>query len=128
MKKFLVTILCFVYVAASSGATIDFHYCMGKFIGWDIGVAAPATCNNCGMGKEQNKGCCNDKHTILQLKKEQIASNINTVPVNHFLIIQHYYLSFKYLFTSFNKDVTPLTNSPPLIAHSLLIFNCNFRI
>jgi hypothetical protein len=42
---------------------------MGKFTGWDINAEPAKTCNNCGMTKENKKGCCNDKQETIQLKK-----------------------------------------------------------
>lgn len=129
MKKFLATILCFVYVVASSGATINFHYCRGKFIGLDVAVAT-AKCSNCGMAKENKKGCCNDKHATFELKKDQLASNINDVPNNHFVFIHHQYpSSIKSSFVFCIDENTNYANSPPFIKPvPAFIFNNVFRI
>ena len=125
----MATILCFVYVVASSGATIHFHYCMKKFIGWDVAVDAPATCNNCGMVKEKKKGCCNDKHTTLQLKKDQLVPNINYVLNSNIVYIQLDYLSQKSSSLFYKKDVTQPIHIPPLIQPiSAYILNNVFRI
>lgn len=129
VKKFLATILCFVYVVASSGATIDFHYCMGKFIGWNVATPSLAKCSNCGMNKEEKKGCCNDKHETIQLKKDQLASTVNNVPNNHFVHIHHPYPSSIKPSFSFCIDVnTNYANSPPLNSVSAYRLNCVFRI
>jgi len=129
MKKIIATILCFVYVAASSGATVNFHYCMGKFIGWDIDAATQHTCSNCGMAKEKKQGCCNDKHAIVKVNKDQVASVINYVSFNFFVYVQHQYLYLTHLFFN-NKDVAvkPIHAPPLLQTTPSFIFNCIFRI
>ena len=129
MKKFLAIILCFIYVAASSGATINFHYCMGKFIGFDVNAANVTNCSNCGMGKVQKKGCCDDKHETLRLKKDQLASNINDVPRNNFVYIYPQYSSLLNSYSISSYNAVQLIHSPPLIqAVSGFIFHCVFRI
>src|SRR5215212_4461214 len=82
VKKILATILSVLYLVTSSGATINFHYCIGKFAGLDVYTPVRAKCSNCGMQKENRKGCCNDQHATVQLKKDQLASTVNSVPVN----------------------------------------------
>jgi len=129
VKKFIATILCFIYVVASSGATINFHYCMGKFIGWDVNSSAPETCNNCGMHKEAKKGCCNDKRTMLQLKKDQLASGVNIIPDNSFIYILYQYPSLITSSLSVKYDVAQSIHSPPLIQNApSYIRNCVFLI
>ncbi|MEP6468105.1 MAG: hypothetical protein ABJB05_17465 [Parafilimonas sp.] len=129
MKKIFTSILFVLYLAASSGATINFHYCMGKFIGLDVDAFSDNTCSNCGMAKEKKKGCCNEKHTTLQLKKDQLASNINEVPINDFVFIQHQYSFIIHSLNDVEKDAAQSIHSPPLIQPiSACIFNCVFRI
>lgn len=129
MKKFLAVVLLIVYTASSSGATIDFHYCMGKFIGWDLSLPINNKCSNCGMKKENQKGCCNDKHQTLQLKKDQLATQINITPDNTFYYLDtHSIFSVKaYSFVSINKSHS--VHSPPgIITIQPFILNCVFRI
>jgi hypothetical protein len=128
MKKIFAIVLFLLYLATSSGATINFHYCMGKFIGWDI-AAAPSTCSNCGMKKENKKDCCNDKHTIIQLQKAQLSSTINNVPNNPLVYIQPKYSSLIISSSSVNDKVIQLTHRPPLIQSvSANVLYCVFRI
>ncbi len=128
MKK-LAFILCFVYVVASSGATINFHYCMGKFIGWDVSAPIPATCNNCSMQKEKAKGCCNDKHATLQLKTDHLSSSINNVPNIYFVCIHPQYSSFINSIISVDDNVAHSIHGPPFIQSiPSFIRNCVFRI
>jgi hypothetical protein len=51
MKKVLVTILAFVYLTISSGASINIHYCMEKLMNWDLTNKQniQSKCSICGM-------------------------------------------------------------------------------
>lgn len=78
MKKFAVSILAVLYLGLSSGATIHFHYCMGRLIGSSLvnNSAASDKCNKCGMPKKENgKSCCKDEFRNLKIEKDQ---NVNT--------------------------------------------------
>jgi hypothetical protein len=68
MRKFFLTILAFVYITSSIGATIHMHYCMGKLANWDIGQNISKTCGKCGMDKadEKNNGCCKDEKKFVK--------------------------------------------------------------
>jgi hypothetical protein len=102
---------------------------MGKFIGWDIAVPAHATCNNCGMGKEQKKSCCNDKQAVFSVAKDQLASIISDVPNSHFVYTQPQYSSLVNASLIINDDVPQSIHSPPLIQPVPgFILNCIFRI
>ena len=102
---------------------------MGKFIGWDVNTPAPVTCDNCGMHKEQKKGCCNDKHEILQVQKDQLTSTANGIPANIFVYVQPQYFASVQTSVLQNTDVVNFSHGPPLILQtSSHIFNCVFRI
>jgi hypothetical protein len=130
VKKFLAAILCVVYATASSGATLNFHYCMGKFIGMDVTAPISAKCRKCGMTKENKKGCCNDKHATFSLQKDQLASHINNPSNNFFVYLHQPILSSESSFLIFSADNnTRPTHSPPLIQPvSAFILHCVFRI
>jgi hypothetical protein len=70
VKKFLATILILVYFAASTGATVQLHYCMGKVKSWSILSVkkGSSTCGNCGM--EKHKGCCGEKNETIKIEKD----------------------------------------------------------
>ncbi len=52
MKKVLTTILAFVYLSTSMGATIHLHYCMGKLASWGLIDHESKNCTKCGMVKK----------------------------------------------------------------------------
>lgn len=129
MKKFLTIILCIIYVTASSGATVNFHYCMGKFIGWDVKAATDKTCDTCGMHKEEKKGCCNDAHASFKVQKEQLASFINAVPASQFFYVHQLYPAFEKSISFTQPNAVNAIHAPPLIQNiPSFLRNCVFRI
>lgn len=73
MKKFLVTILAIIYLAASAGATVHLHYCMGKLVDSSLVQNENRTCGNCGMEKSgsTDNDCCKDEATQVGIAKDQ---------------------------------------------------------
>lgn len=65
MKKFLLTILAFVYITSSTGASFHMHYCMGKLADFGLIKHTSKTCSKCGM-EETGKGCC--RHEVKFVK------------------------------------------------------------
>ncbi|HWJ27150.1 MAG TPA: hypothetical protein VNS32_11450 [Flavisolibacter sp.] len=76
MRKFVVTILAFVYLSSTSGAIVHLHYCMDKFVGWGLWHNDNQTCSKCGMDKRQTKdnGCCKDEHKQLKVEGDHNAT------------------------------------------------------
>jgi hypothetical protein len=87
MKKLFTTILALVYLAASTGATVHLHYCMGKLFSWSLVDKDAKNCGLCGMPKDSKdshclsfkNGCCKDTQTHFQLDKDQKTSENNYV-------------------------------------------------
>jgi hypothetical protein len=128
MKKFSVVILALVYLTASSGATINLHYCMDKLRSWDLSHKQ-GKCGTCGMEKKGHKGCCRDEQKTFQLDKDQKASEASF----HFLTSFSEALIVTYTdmpagYTSIVTD-NPVAHAPPRSgAVSILTLNCIFRI
>ncbi len=68
MKKIIITIVAFFYLAVSSGFTVHMHYCMGKLADWSLGHNKTKVCSKCGMKKSEEKdnGCCKDDHKFIK--------------------------------------------------------------
>lgn len=138
MKKFVTTILAFVYLSTSMGATVHLHYCMGKLFSWGLINQDKNNCGHCGMPKSSTDGhcmaikggCCNDTHTIVKLDKDQkitesaykffnlpfdtVLGNLTSLPDTY---VDCYIAGY------------PTTNAPPDLAKvPVFIRNCNFRI
>lgn len=129
MKKTLVTILAVIYIAVSSGATVNIHYCMGKPMNWDLAQKQEPRCAKCGMKKSVHKGCCKDEQKKLQIGKDQKVSEsvfqysqsandagITIYPVSSVSLSS---VAKKHFFA----HAPPLTKEIPLF-----LLNCNFRI
>ena len=78
MKKFVATILALAYLTASSGAIVNMHYCMGRFLGGDISQRQVSKCHSCGMLKKNQRGCCRDEHKVLQIDRDQKTTDAFT--------------------------------------------------
>jgi hypothetical protein len=79
MKKVFTTIFALIYLATSMGATVHFHYCMGKLVSWGLTDRHGNDCRFCGMPKKittdqwisGQKGCCADQHQHVQTAQDQ---------------------------------------------------------
>jgi hypothetical protein len=79
MRKILATILAFVYLSSSMGATVHLHYCMGKLASWGLIDHETMNCARCGMVKKTSSsqsmlakmGCCRDEHKQIKTDKDQ---------------------------------------------------------
>src|SRR5450755_4151392 len=80
MKKVLATILVFIYLSTSMGATIHLHYCMGKLASWGLIDHESKNCAACGMVKKTSTSsqcmsakmdCCKDEHKQIKTDKDQ---------------------------------------------------------
>lgn len=132
MKKFLVTILAFVYLTVSSGATINMHYCMGKLMNWDLTNKqnTQSKCGICGMEQSGHKGCCKDEHKVLQIDKDQKKSESAFQSFNiSSEAIAVTYAELPSITISSILIENPVAHGPPQLGSvPIFILNCNFRI
>lgn len=132
MKKILVALIAFLYITATTGATVHLHYCMGKKADWNLIKTNSKTCNKCGMKKTANEdnGCCKDELKFIKDNSAQkitesgfniTESFIVTLPPS-FIEIAHgnYQLITNSFFTS---------HSPPIInSVAVYILHCTYLI
>ncbi|MBZ5858391.1 HYC_CC_PP family protein [Flavihumibacter profundi] len=73
MRKFITAILAILYLATSTGAVINMHYCMGEMTDWDLSSKASKNCQTCGMEKSDKKGnhCCKDEIKFVKNNTDQ---------------------------------------------------------
>jgi len=130
MKKFSAAILALAYLTAYSGASIDLHYCMGKLMSWDLMQKQKSKCSTCGMDKKSQKGCCKDEHKVLQIDKDQKASESVFQSLKIFSdAVSATYDELPLAHPSSIILENPASNSPPpLTGPPIFILNCNFRI
>ncbi|THU36862.1 hypothetical protein FAM09_18020 [Niastella caeni] len=130
MKKFLVSILAIFYLGTSVGATVNLHYCMGKLVNWDFSVKETHTCGECGMEKLKTKknGCCEDKHQVLQVEKDQKGEKRYQPEAPVSIAVVTTYPSFITPVAAAISEAYPVSNGPPRSLVPLRIRHCIFRI
>ncbi|HEY0678887.1 MAG TPA: hypothetical protein VGD17_11415 [Chitinophagaceae bacterium] len=130
MKRLFALILAIIYLGASSGATVHFHYCMNELVSWGLENQAKENCGNCGMKIDDcEKACCKDEHKQLKLQESNkaVQSFIDLVSPSTILSAVHVESGLIFLMAS----SYPLTRNhiPPLLTDNpVYILNCVFRI
>lgn len=99
MRKLLILIVAFLYLASASGATVHLHYCMGQLVEAGLWHGKQKTCKKCGMEKkaQKAKGCCKDEQKWVKLDEDQklnklqlqwlhVVANAAATPVPFFVM------------------------------------------
>lgn len=75
MKRYLIFIFVLFYFSAASGATMEFHYCMGNLVEWGMAHSEEEskTCSNCKMSAEGSEDCCKKDQQEVKIEKAQKA-------------------------------------------------------
>jgi hypothetical protein len=138
MKKFLVTILAFVYLSTSMGAIVHLHYCMGKLVSWGLIDKDSKNCLTCGMSKKSSQtgyltakmGCCEDKQ--LQVKTEKDQKLVQSESQDLKFLPEGTSGNFQTSLDFYVFSITmgyPNANAPPQIGKvPVFLLNRNFRI
>jgi hypothetical protein len=78
MKKIAVSILAFLYLGLSAGATVQFHYCRGRLVEWKLLTNSPEKCGGCGMKNTVKRGgCCKNELKQIKIEKDQRATELS---------------------------------------------------
>ena len=137
MKKFVASILAVLYLSTSMGATVHFHYCMGRLVAWGLVDHESRDCVSCGMEKMDAmpgcsvgmKNCCHDEHKHFQNDRAQKPAlswaEWNLTPA---LVMPPYQGWSDPVLITPTTDM-PVANGPPLSGLiPVFLRNCNFRI
>ena len=130
MKKFLVAILAILYMGTSIGATIQLHYCMGRFVEWKLRHNNNSLCSRCGMERKSGsaRGCCRDEYKHIKIDNDQKRSE-NYVQLNETVAeIRPTGSDHSILFSLVAGSFAQINSPPPLCSISLGILHCVFRI
>ena len=129
MKKFLLTILAFVYITSSTGASFHMHYCMGKLTDCGLTKNTSKTCSNCGM-EETGNGCCRHEVKFVKNVTDQKTTESAFQFIQLIYIAPH--LIFDEALTNNFPDiilVSSINHPPPLNSGiAFYIRNCVFLI
>jgi hypothetical protein len=127
MKKFIVSILAFLYLGVSSGIAMEIHYCMGKKSGIDLYASSDEKCGKCGM--KAKAGCCSDEHKFYKLNDshKSVSNDLNfETPV---VFISTVFPVFDFFLAKDSSEEKINNHSPPLYSRpSACILNCVFRL
>lgn len=76
MKRALLTLLAIFYLSVSSGATVHFHYCMGKLVKWSLTQPKKDNCELCGMSKKgvKKNACCKNDYKQAKIDTSKKAA------------------------------------------------------
>lgn len=131
MKKLVAIFFLLIYSLTTVGTTIHSHYCMGEYMGSSLYHSKENKCEKCGMTKAKSKGCCEDKHTYVSLKREHNQTKASVDIPNFFaeapvpVFITYNVVTVTYPTTTVNT----ILHRPPLIHKQRLhLLNCVFRI
>jgi hypothetical protein len=138
MKKFVTTILAFIYLSTSMGATVHLHYCMGKLFSWSLIDRESKGCSQCKMPKGDMNGhsmafkddCCKEKYTHVQLDKDQKTTEAAYTLVQFpYAVLPGRFAMLPDVYVASYIAGHPTTNAPPEPDKvPLFIRNCHFRI
>ena len=125
MKQVLTTILAILYLATSTGATINIHYCMGKVVSKSI--VHEDKCGQCGM--EKKEGCCEDKVRVVKTQDSHSFHTPHITFTPFVAVLQRSYIDITPVFAFATPALLTHNNSPPGSSGiSLCIRNCVFRL
>jgi hypothetical protein len=138
MKKCLAAILAVLYLSTSLGATVHWHYCMGRLVGWGLVDREAKECMSCGMPVQQafdegvvtTKSCCQDVHKQIKNEKDQKPGQSSPelaklTPVA--VLLSHRIWQAPFINTL--KVGHPAINGPPRVDEvPVFLRNSNFRI
>lgn len=114
MKRFLVTILSILYMASAMGASVEFHYCMGRNMGANFVHKSDDKCRSCGMHKSRSKGCCHDEHKLIKTA-EHHAAKATVIPVYFDAVVPQlvYFRSNNNIVNTTTLIAQAMPNAPP---------------
>jgi hypothetical protein len=132
MKRFIISILAFLYISTSTGATIHLHYCMGKLVNWNLQLKSGDRCGKCGMKtnhKSKNNGCCRDEYKQIKSEKDQKLSQV-VFALNHpaSIAIPASAIELSSIFLIAITETNLVSNALPRSRSALYLRNCVFLI
>ncbi len=132
MKKIIVTILAFLYLFASAGATVHIHFCMNKQVEWDFFENQSDTCSKCGMDKKDTdeNGCCKDVQKHIKIDKDQKTSeSLKQFKYQLSSPAPHSFYELKTNDFTIINELAAISHAPPQSSRlAIYIQNCVFLI
>lgn len=128
MKKFLIFIVTFAYIASTSGATISIQECMGKTIGWSLSEKTSEKCTECSMHKNASNDCCKGHIKVLKVYNDQNlpASYLNKISLPTAFFKADTYYQKELSLPGENFEYVQNNRPPP--NNDYCILYCTFRV
>ncbi len=122
----------FIYGVTTVGATVHLHFCMDKFIGWDLSKSENKSCVKCGMKESATKkGCCKDEVKQLKIDTEhQKSSAAIFMNVCHPLVTNAPASLSEFTKAVFDENSIKINYAPSPIpsVKKLTVLYCTYRI
>jgi hypothetical protein len=81
MRKLLLLCVTLCYLATATGVAVQWHYCMGKLQGIQLGLSLGNDgCSACGMKKQGASDCCKDVVTVSKISDEHHQAPAHGLP------------------------------------------------
>jgi len=121
-----------IYSFATVGATVRVHYCMEKFVGFELfhSNSVKDKCAKCGMKKSTTKkACCKDETKQIKIEKEyKLTESVN----KSFVVFSQKNVSFKLYSFSEPLEITGKFYHAPTFSLAktvpIYVFDCTYRI
>jgi hypothetical protein len=137
MKKVIASILAVLYLSTSTGATVHFHYCMNRLVGWGLADGESKYCETCGMAKKTvmdgcsvgMKDCCHDEHMHFQSDRAQkpAQSWVEWKLTPALAVLP--FIGWNEPVAVTPSQLSPVGNGPPIAVRvPVFLRNSNFRI
>lgn len=129
MKKFILLIVTFAYLASTSGATVYIQQCMGKTIAWSLMEREQNKCTKCGMHANASNDCCKDHVKVLKVHNDPNLpeSYFNKILLSNTALPGIFHADFRYHFSTEKiKSFESFTSSRSKINCCILF--CSFLI
>jgi hypothetical protein len=129
VKKAVISILAFFYLAISSGVVINLHYCMNKLNAVQYYGEGDKICGKCGMHTDDATGCCHDEIKVVKLADDHQPASVDFQLAG---ISPEFIIPSAFIISSFQNSNTEeyfVNHSPPRISmQDTYLRNCVFRI
>ncbi|MEP5614455.1 MAG: hypothetical protein ABJP45_19540 [Cyclobacteriaceae bacterium] len=123
-RKIVNVFLAVLLLVATTGVTLNKHYCMGRL----KSVAVFVSANTCEAGKEDPMPCCKDTSEELKVNELTKASFDFKATADLYLLAAITYVLLEDTYSSADKQVEFYNYDPPLPEQDIRVLTQVFRI
>jgi len=123
MRQLFAIILSFLYIALSTGADVNIHFCGGEIKSVHINETSNICC--CSSDKMASD-CCKDENLILGLNTDQTIISIQDILPEQIVLVTLFINQFELLAESDNEVISDNYFIPPPNIKPIWLLNCTF--